>query len=68
MTSQKGVCETEDPTLYVFESHKELKPKYEPVYMGPINQAGSFNRISSVLCSSGKIQKIVYVILRHLRE
>ena len=61
--SQKSVWETEESTLHVFESHWELKPKYAPVYMGPVKQAGSFNRASSVLCSCEKFQEIVYVIV-----
>ena len=63
MKSQKSVCETEEPTLHVLESHWELKPKYVPIYMGPVNQAGSFNRASSLLCSYDKFQDIVYVIV-----
>lgn len=63
VTSQKSVCETEQPPLHLFESHEELKPNCVPVYMGPVNQAGSFNRASSVLCSCEKFQDIVYVIV-----
>ena len=64
MKSQKSVCETEEPTLHVLESHWELKPKYVPnIHMGPVNQAGSFKRASSVLCSCDEFQEIVYVIV-----
>ena len=62
MKSQKSFCENES-TLHVLESHWELKPKYASVYMGPVNQAGSFNRDSSVFCSCEKFQEIVYVIV-----
>ena len=58
VTSQKSVCETEQPPLHLFESHEELKANYVSV-----NQAGSFNRASSVLCSCEKFQEIVYVIV-----
>ena len=55
VTSQKSVCETEQPTLHLFESHLER----------PVNQAGagSFNRASSVLCSCEKFREIIYVIV-----
>ena len=46
VTSQKSVCETEQPSLYLFEWHLELQPKYVPVYIGPVNQAAHLTALA----------------------